>query len=117
MRAAVTCFSISLVRQVNRYTALEATVLGNELVERYHYLGYKVPVGASLRYFVRSPSDQVLACMLWSSPAWKMVARDRWIGWTDEQRLRNLQLAVNNSRFLILPWVRVRYLASSILSL
>ena len=76
-----------------------------------------MPVGASLRYFVRSPSDQVLACMLWSSPAWKMVARDRWIGWTDEQRLRNLQLAVNNSRFLILPWVRVRYLASSILSL
>ena len=46
-----------------------------------------------------------------------MAARDHWIGWTDEQRLRNLQLVVNNSRFLILPWVRVRYLASSILSL
>ncbi|HKZ79828.1 MAG TPA: DUF4338 domain-containing protein [Pyrinomonadaceae bacterium] len=91
--------------------------LWNELIERYHYLGYRVPVGANLRYFVRSQSDRILACMLWSSPAWKMSARDGWIGWTDEQRSRNLQLVVNNSRFLILPWVCVRYLASSILSL
>lgn len=52
-----------------------------------------------------------------SSPAWKMAARDRWIGWTNEERARNLQLVVTNSRFLILPWVRVRYLASTILSL
>ncbi len=75
-------------------------------------------MGANLRYLVRSVSaEQVLACLLWSSPAWKMAARDRWIGWTDEQRARNLQLVVNNSRFLILPWARVRYLASTILSL
>ena len=94
------------------------SALWNELVERYHYLGYKVPVGANLRYVVRSSSaKQVLACLLWSSPAWKMAARDSWIGWTDEERARNLQLIVNNSRFLILPWVRVRYLASTILSL
>lgn len=94
------------------------SALWNELVERYHYLGYRVPVGANLRYLVRSVSaGQVLGCLLWSSPAWKMAVRDHWIGWTDEQRLRNLQLVVNNSRFLILPWVRVRYLASSILSL
>lgn len=91
--------------------------LWSELIERYHYLGYRVPVGANLRYCVRSQSDHILGCMLWSSPAWKMSARDGWIGWTDEQRLRNLQLVVNNSRFLILPWVRIRYLASSILSL
>jgi hypothetical protein len=91
--------------------------LWNELIERYHYLGYRVPVGATLRYFVRSPSDDILACLLWSSPAWKMSARDRWIGWTDEQRSRNLQLVVNNSRFLILPWIRIRDLASKILSL
>ncbi|MGH9881309.1 MAG: DUF4338 domain-containing protein, partial [Pyrinomonadaceae bacterium] len=110
---------------VSQFVPLSLTVvsngpesaLWNELIERYHYLGYRVPVGANLRYFVRSPSDQILACMLWSSPAWKMAARDRWIGWSDEQRLRNLQLVINNSRFLILPWVRVRYLASSILSL
>lgn len=94
------------------------SALWNELVERYHYLGYKVPVGASLRYLVRSGSaKQVLACLLWSSPAWKMAARDSWIGWTDEERARKLQIIVNNSRFLILPWVRVRYLASTILSL
>ncbi|HEY3041764.1 MAG TPA: Druantia anti-phage system protein DruA [Pyrinomonadaceae bacterium] len=55
--------------------------------------------------------------LLWPSSAWKMAARDGWIGWTDVERARNLQLVVNNSRFLILPWVRVRYLASTILSL
>lgn len=94
------------------------SALWNELVERYHYLGYRVPVGANLRYLVRSGSaKQVLACLLWSSPAWKMAARDSWIGWTNEERSRNLLLVVNNSRFLILPWVRVRYLASTILSL
>jgi hypothetical protein len=59
-----------------------------EYVERYHYLGQRVPVGASLRYFVRSPRypEQVLACLLWSSAARKMAARDRWIGWSAEQR-------------------------------
>jgi hypothetical protein len=94
------------------------SALWNELVERYHYLGYRIPVGANLRYLVRSAlTEQVLACLLWSSPAWKIAARDSWIGWTNEQRSRNLQLVVNNSRFLILPWVRVRYLASTILSL
>jgi len=70
-----------------------------------------------LRNLVRPGSaKQVLACLLWSSPAWKMGARDSWIGWTNHKRARNLQLVVNNSRFLILPWVRVRNLASIILS-
>ncbi len=69
------------------------------------------------RYLVSSVSaHQVLACLLWSSPAWKMAPRDNWIGWTSEERARNLQLIVSNSRFLILPWVRVRNLASTILS-
>jgi Domain of unknown function (DUF4338) len=90
-----------------------------ELIERYHYLHYRVPVGANLRYLVRCSRypDRVLACLLWSSPAWRMLQRDLWIGWSDEQRRRNLQLIVNNARFLILPWVRVRGLASKILSL
>jgi hypothetical protein len=89
-----------------------------ELVERYHYRGYRVPVGAQLRYLVRSErtGEQVLACLQWSSPAWKMAARDRWIGWSAEQRARNLPFIVNNSRFLILPWVRVKGLASKILA-
>jgi hypothetical protein len=87
-----------------------------EQVERYHYLGYRVPFGANLRYWVRN-RDRALACLLWSSPAWKMRARDAWIGWSDEQRKRNLQWIVNNGRFLILPWVRVKGLASKILAL
>jgi hypothetical protein len=92
--------------------------LWRELVERYHYLGCRVPVGANLRYLVRSKRypDRVLACLLWTSPAWKIAVRDNWIGWNDGQRQRNLQLIVNNGRFLILPWVRVRDLASKILS-
>lgn len=87
-----------------------------EQVERYHYLGCRVPFGANLRYWVRN-RDRELACLLWTSPAWKMRARDAWIGWSDEQRKRNLQRVVNNGRFLILPWVRVKGLASKILAL
>jgi hypothetical protein len=87
-----------------------------EQVERYHYLGCRVPFGAHLRYWVRN-RDRELAGLLWTSPAWKMQARDAWIGWNDEQRKRNLQRIVNNGRFLILPWVRVKGLASKILAL
>src|SRR5947199_684178 len=61
--------------------------------------------------------DRELACLLWTSPAWKMKPRDAWIGWSDEQRQRHLQGIVNNGRFLILPWVRVQGLASKILAL
>ena len=86
-----------------------------EHVERYHYLGWRVPFGANLRYWVRN-RDRELACLLWTSPAWKMQARDAWIGWSDEQRKRNLQRIVNNGRFLILPWVQVKGLASKILA-
>jgi uncharacterized protein DUF4338 len=85
-------------------------------IEQHHYLGYRVPVGANLRYVVSSAAGQALACLLWSSPAWKMAARDQWIGWDGGQRERALQYIVNNSRFLILPWVRVKSLASKILS-
>jgi len=87
-----------------------------EQVERYHYLGCPVPFGAHLRYWVRNHHGE-LACLLWTSPAWKMQARDAWIGWTDEQRRRHLQRIVNNGRFLMLPWVHVKGLASKILAL
>jgi len=87
-----------------------------EQVERYHYLGCRVPFGADLRYWVRNRPRE-LACLLWTSPAWKMKPRDLWIGWSDPQRQRNLQRIVNNGRFLILPWVRVKGLASKILAL
>jgi Domain of unknown function (DUF4338) len=87
-----------------------------EQMERYHYLGCRVPFGANLRYWVRNRNRE-LACLLWTSPAWKMQARDAWIGWSDRQRQRNLQSIVSNGRFLILPWVRVKGLASKILAL
>ncbi len=85
-------------------------------VERHHYLGCRVPFGAHLRYWART-QDRELACLLWTSPAWKMQARDEWIGWSDAQRRDNLQRIVSNGRFLMLPWVRVKGLASKILAL
>jgi len=91
--------------------------LWRELIGRYHYLGDRVPVGATLRYLVRSAQHpaQVLACLGWTSAAWRIAVRDRWIGWTDAQRRQALPYVVNNSRFLILPWVHVPDLASHIL--
>ena len=93
--------------------------LFRQYIQRYHYLGYKVPFGAQLRYFVRSlqPPCPLLACLLFTSAAWKMAPRDTCIGWSQTARQTNLPLVVNNSRFLILPWVRVPNLASHILSL
>ena len=87
-----------------------------EQMERYHYLGCRVPFGANLRYCVRH-GDRELACLLWTSPGWKMRARDEWIGWSNVQRRQNLQAIVNNGRFLILPWVQVKGLASKFLAL
>jgi len=93
-------------------------VLWRELVGRYHYLGHKVPFGAQLRYLVRvsNPQDAVVGCVQLSSPAWKVAPRDTWIGWDEKTRERNLQHIVNNSRFLILPWVKVKNMASHVLS-
>ena len=87
-----------------------------EQVERYHYLGCRVPFGAHLRYWA-CHGGRELACLLWTSPAWKMQARDEWIGWNDEQRRSNLQSIVNHGRFLVLPWVRIKGLASKVLAL
>jgi hypothetical protein len=89
--------------------------LWRQCVEQHHYLGCPVPFGAHLRYWVRH-QGRVLACLLWTSPAWRMKPRDAWIGWTDQQRQHNLQRVVNNGRFLILPWVQVHGLASMILA-
>ncbi len=93
--------------------------LFRQYIERYHYLGYKVPCGAQLRYFVRSRplSNRIVACLLFTSAALKIAPRDRWIGWGDQARKCNLPRVINNSRFLILPWIQVPQLASKILSL
>lgn len=89
-----------------------------ELVGRYHYLSYRVPFGAHLRYlaFVSQPEPAVVAAVQVSSSAWRLAVRDRWIGWDDATRARGLQQVVNHSRFVVLPWVQVRNLASKVLS-
>lgn len=87
-----------------------------ELVDRYHYLGYKQAFGAQLRYLVKcKDKKRLLGCLQFSSPAWKVSARDEWIGWGRCEREARLQYVVQNSRFLILPWVQVKNLASHIL--
>ncbi len=81
----------------------------------FHYLGCRGAVGENLQYTVTDGSGRLLACLLFGSPAWKCRARDQWIGWTAEQRQRRLRLVTNNTRFLILPFVKVPHLASWIL--
>ena len=90
--------------------------LFKDLISRYHYLGYTIPFGARLQYlvYVNKPQREVVGCIQFSSPAWRMRARDQWIGWTDERRKSALQQVVNNSRFLILA--PIRNLASKMLS-
>ena len=89
--------------------------LWNELVDRYHYLGYKPLPGAQLRYFVQSQIGTV-ALLGFSAAAWKTAPRDQYIGWDPSTQKQNLKLVVNNSRFLILPWIRSKYLASRVLA-
>lgn len=93
-------------------------LLWRELVGRYHYLGHKVPFGAHLRYLIQvhKPQPAVVGCLQMSSPAWRVSVRDRWIGWSDPCRARNLQRITNNSRFLLMPWIKVRNLASHVLA-
>ena len=90
--------------------------LWNEYIDRYHYLGYQPLPGAQLRYFVRA-GGEVLALLGFGAAAWKTAPRDRFIGWNAVQRESHLHLVVNNARFLILPWVRSRNLASRLLAM
>jgi hypothetical protein len=99
------------LRQVRR-TAEEKLV--GALIERHHYLGYRQPVGEHLKYLVVA-GGRPIACLLWCSAPFQLGPRDRFIGWSREARLRNLRLVAYNTRFLILPWVKVPHLASHIL--
>ncbi len=82
---------------------------------QFHYLGYRTPVGENLQYVVRDGGQRLLAVLVFGAAAWKCAARDRWIGWTPEQRQARLGWIANNHRFLILPSVDVRHLASHVL--
>jgi hypothetical protein len=88
--------------------------LFNSLLQQYHYLHYEQPVGEHVKYLVKV-RGQVIACLAWSSAPRHLKLRDRYLGWSDETRQRNVHLLAYNTRFLILPWVRVPYLASHIL--
>lgn len=90
--------------------------LWNQLIAEYHYLGHSNIVGSHLKYLVYSAGDQLVAALGWGSAVWKLKPRDQAIGWTVEQRKEQLHKVANNNRFLILPWVKIPYLASHILS-
>jgi len=90
--------------------------LWNELIARYHYLGYRPLSGAQMRYLVWSGDSRLLAALGFGACAWQVQARDRYIGWTQGQRRAGLHRIVNNARFLLLPWVQCPGLASRILS-
>ncbi len=94
----------------------KASRLWNGLIERYHYLGYTPLPGAQMRYLIEADQG-VLGALGFGAAAWKVAARDRWIGWEASVREAHLGRVLNNARFLLLPWVRVRNLASKVLGL
>ncbi|MBI1899444.1 MAG: DUF4338 domain-containing protein [Acidobacteria bacterium] len=89
--------------------------LFNGLLAQYHYLGYQQPVGEHLKYLCVA-AGRPIACLAWGSAPRHLAPRDRFIGWSAETRRRNLRFLAYNTRFLVLPWIRVRYLASHLLS-
>ena len=89
--------------------------LWNGLISSFHYQGYAPLCGAQMRYLFATP-ERVLGALSFSAAAVTLSARDRWIGWNSEQRRSHRHLIVNNSRFLILPWIRVPNLASHLLA-
>jgi hypothetical protein len=92
-----------------------ASRLWNEYVQRYHYLGYTPMSGSQMRYNVLA-AERLVALLSFGASAWKLGPREQFIGWPEALRLKNLQLVVNNARFLILPWIQSKGLASKILA-
>jgi hypothetical protein len=110
--------------RIDEYFAIELKMvrrtpdeaLWNYLVHQYHYKSYKIIVGAHLKY-IAWLDNQPIACMAWSSTVFRIQSRDDFIGWSQEARSRNNRFMANNSRFLILPWIRIKNLASHLLGL
>ncbi len=92
------------------------SALWNGMIDQYHYLGYQRLVGAQLRYLIRHDKG-LLGAIGWGASAWTVKPRDQWVGWDHAARERNLTKVLNNSRFLVLPWVRVKNLASKVLAM
>src|SRR6516162_4234445 len=99
-------------QQVRRTTD---EALFNSLMEQHHYLGYEQPVGEHVKYLAWA-QGRPIACLAWSSAPRHLGSRDRYIGWSAEARRRNIRFIAYNTRFLILPWIRVPHLASHILA-
>lgn len=87
----------------------------SDLLERHHYLSHRGTVGENMQYLVSDAGGNVVACVLFGAAAWQCRARDEHIGWGAASRARGLSYVTNNTRFLILPWVRVPHLASHVL--
>jgi len=94
------------IRQANEFKSL---------IEQYHYLGFDMTIGENIKYMIYSRQGQLLACLLFGSSAWACAPRDTFIGWSPAIRKANIDHTTNNTRFLILPWVRIPHLASHIL--
>jgi hypothetical protein len=88
-----------------------------QLLTRYHYRGFNGAVGENVHYLARDHRGRELAVMVFGAAAWKVAVRDQFIGWSVSQRQQHLKGVANQQRFLILPWVRVPYLASHLLAL
>ena len=113
----LTCLVNELINlQLVLVQSKEDSALWNGLIDQYHYLGYKPLPGAQLRYLIRHQGG-VLGAIGWGAAAWKVAARDQWIGWTPAMREAGLSQVLNNARFLILPWVRCKNLASKVLAM
>ena len=109
-------FSVKPIAVVDARGCSDDEKLFNYLLKTQHYLGFSRPVGQNMKYLVRSADGVVLGCLLFGAAAWKCQDRDRFIGWDARTRERNVNLVTGNTRFLILPWVRIKCLASHVLS-
>ncbi len=106
-------YSSIALKQVKR---TDTEPLFNYLIHKYHYQGYRFIIGSNLKY-IAYLDDRPVACLGWGSATWSVKPRDSFIGWSHQTRRKNLRFIVNNSRFLILPWVQVKFLASKLLAL
>lgn len=109
--AEITPLAIAIPRPGSNDNALWLSLL-----QQYHYLGCRHVPGENLRYLIRAANGQIIACALFAAAAWKVAARDRFIGWSPEQRRAQLSRITNNARLLLLPWVTIPGLASHLLS-
>lgn len=113
-RSPISCSLVDIkpVKIVNARNNAVHEKTFNHLVKEYHYLSYNRPVGQNMKYVILGRNERFLGCLLFGAAAWKAEARDLWIGWSADIREQNLGLICNNTRFLILDWVRVPHLAS-----